>query len=134
MVQDMMVEPYRRLTGFIKDHGVDLIFLDSDGMVDPLIPIWIESGVTGFYPLERAAGMDPVAVRARHGPGLRLMGGIDKRAMALGGAALEAEVARVAPLLREGGYVAWCDHYVPPGVSLANYQHYVRLVREAGQG
>ena len=25
-----MLEPYKRLTGFIRDHGVDLIFVDSD--------------------------------------------------------------------------------------------------------
>jgi uroporphyrinogen decarboxylase len=134
MAADMMMGPYKRLTGFIRDHGVDLIFLDSDGMVDPLIPVWLESGVTGLYPLERAAGMDAVAVRQKYGKQLRLMGGVDKRAMAVGGAVLEAEVARIVPLLHEGGYVAWCDHFVPPDVSLANYLDYVRLVREAAQG
>jgi hypothetical protein len=124
--REFMLEPYKTLTGFIRDHGVDLIFVDSDGWADPLIPLWLEGGVRGFYPLERVAGMDPVAVRRKYGPALRLMGGIDKRALAAGGAVLQAEVARIAPLAAEGGYVPWCDHWVPPDVSLANYLAYRR--------
>ncbi len=129
---EFMMEPYRRLTGFIRDHGVDLIFVDSDGMVDPLIPLWLEGGVNGLYPLERAAGMDAVAVRRTHGRALRLMGNIDKRALAIGGPAVEAELARVAPLIAEGGYVPWCDHYVPPDVPLQHYRSYVERLRGIG--
>ncbi len=59
LVREMMLGPYQQLTGFINDHGVDLIFADSDGNIDELIELWMEGGVTGVYPLERAAGMDP---------------------------------------------------------------------------
>ena len=31
MFRQFMLEPYKKLTGFIRDHGVDLIFVDSDG-------------------------------------------------------------------------------------------------------
>ena len=130
--REFMLGPCRQLTGFVRDHGVDLIFVDSDGMVDPLIPLWLEGGVNGLYPLERAAGMDAAAVRGRHGPALRLMGGIDKRALALGGRAVEAELVHVAPLIAQGGYVPWCDHWVPPDVPLANYRGYVERVGEIG--
>jgi hypothetical protein len=131
MFRRFMLEPYKRLTGFIRDHGVDLIFVDSDGDSELLIPLWIEGGVNGFYPIERAAGMDAVRLRERFGRELRLMGGIDKRAMIAGPQAIDAELARVAPLLKEGGFISWCDHHVPPDVSLANYQYYVRRMKEA---
>ena len=71
-----------------------------------------------------------MALRRRYGRQLRLMGGIDKRAMAAGPGAIDAELARVVPLLREGGFIPWCDHHVPPDVSLANYQYYVRRVQD----
>jgi len=61
---------------------------------------------------------------------LLLMGGIDKRAMAAGPEAIESERERVVPLLEEGGYVPWCDHHVPPDVSLEHYQYYVRRMQE----
>lgn len=131
MFRRFMLEPYKKLTGFIRDHGVDLIFVDSDGYSEPLLPLWIEGGVNGFYPMERVADMDPVHLRTRFGPELRLMGGIDKRAMAASPEAIDAELAHVVPLFKEGGFLPWCDHHVPPDVSLENYLYYVKRMKEA---
>lgn len=131
MFRQFMLEPYQRLTGFIRDHGVDLIFVDSDGDAGSLIPLWLEGGVNGFYPVERAAGMDALRLRERFGPGLRLMGGIDKRAMIAGPEAIDAELAHVLPLLEDGGYIPWCDHHVPPDVPLPHYLYYVQRMKQA---
>jgi uroporphyrinogen-III decarboxylase len=130
MFRQFMLEPYKRLTGFIGDHGVDLIFVDSDGYSEPLLPLWIEGGVNGFYPIERASAMDAVHLRKRFGRKLRLLGGIDKRAMIAGPAEIDAELARVAPLAAEGGFIPWCDHHVPPDVPLAHYRYYVERMKE----
>jgi uroporphyrinogen decarboxylase len=75
--------------------------------------------------------MDPVHLRNRFGRELRLLGGIDKRAMIAGPDAIDTELARVVPLLKEGGYIPWCDHHVPPDVSLENYLYYVKRMKEA---
>lgn len=132
MFRRFMLRPYKQLTGFIRDHGVELIIVDSDGYAEPLIPLWMEGGVNGIYPLERAADMDPIRLRNRFGRELRMLGGIDKRAMIAGpAAAIDAQLAYVAPLLREGGYIPWCDHWVPPDVSLKNYLYYVKRMKEA---
>lgn len=130
MFRRFMLEPYKRLTGFIRDHGVDIIFVDSDGDSESLLPLWIEGGVNGFYPMERVAGMDAVHLRQRFGRQLRLMGSIDKRAMIAGPEAIDAELAHVAPLAHEGGYLPWCDHHVPPDVPLEHYWYYVRRMKE----
>ncbi len=130
MFRQFMLEPYKKLTSFIRDHGIDLIIVDSDGDSESLLPLWIEGGVNGFYPMERAAGMDPVHLRQRFGRQLRLLGGIDKRAMISGPAAIDAELAHVASLLAEGGYLPWCDHHVPPDVPLAHYLYYIRRMKE----
>lgn len=130
MFRQFMLQPYRKLTGFIRKHGVELIFVDSDGDSETLLPLWLEGGVNGFYPIERASGMDPVCLRQRFGRVLRLMGGIDKRALISGPLAIEGELAHVAPLVAEGGYLPWCDHHVPPDVPLAHYLHYVRRMKE----
>ena len=57
--------------------------------------------------------------------------GVDKRAMAAGPEAIDAELVRLTPLLKEGGFIPWCDHFVPPDVSLSDYQYYVRRMKEA---
>ncbi|MDF1513728.1 MAG: uroporphyrinogen decarboxylase family protein [Anaerolineae bacterium] len=131
MFRQFMLEPYKKLTGFIRDYGVDLIFVDSDGDALSLIPLFIEGGVNGFYPIERAAGMDAVLLRQRFGRDLRLMGGIDKRAMISGPDAIDRELARHLPLIAEGGFIPWCDHHVPPDVPLEHYLYYVQRMKQA---
>ncbi|MBN1875559.1 MAG: hypothetical protein JXA33_15140 [Anaerolineae bacterium] len=130
MFRQFMLDPYKKLTGFIRDYGIDLIFVDSDGDAELLIPLWIEGGVNGFYPIERASNMDAIRLRERFGRDLRLIGGIDKRAMIAGPAAIEAELRHVAPLFKEGGFIPWCDHHVPPDVSLEHYLYYVKRMKE----
>ncbi|NLG27897.1 MAG: hypothetical protein GX557_08290 [Chloroflexi bacterium] len=130
MFRDFMLEPYKKITSAFHEHDVHLIFVDSDGDSGPLMPLWLEGGVTGYYPIERAAGMDAAQLRAQHGRQLRLIGGIDKRAMAAGPRAIEAELAAVADLVADGGYIPWCDHLVPPDVSFENYMYYVQRMKE----
>ena len=74
--------------------------------------------------------MDAVTLRQRFGRELRLMGGIDKRAMISGPDAIDAELVHVAPLCDEGGYLPWCDHHVPPDVPLTHYLYYVSRMKE----
>jgi uroporphyrinogen decarboxylase len=88
---------YRRINDFLRSHGVRHIWVDSDGNTEMLLPLLIESGVTGHLPLERAAGMDPLKLRARYGHDLALLGGIDKRALAHGRRAIDDELYRHVP-------------------------------------
>ena len=44
-----------------------------------LIPLWLEAGINFFWPLECAAGMDPLALRKQYGKEIVLSGGLDKR-------------------------------------------------------
>jgi uroporphyrinogen decarboxylase len=130
MFREFLLPPYRRLTRFLKDMGVDIIIVDSDGDVSQLIPLWIEGGVTCLLPFEVRAGMDVVAVGRRY-PRLGLLGGIDKHEIAKGRQAIDAELARVLPpMVRRGGYVVALDHWVPGYIGLADYTYYVERVRE----
>ena len=126
----ILVPQYQRITEVLHAHGVDVILLDCDGYHDEILPLWIEGGVTGVYPLEVAAGEDPVALRRQH-PELLLVGGIDKRELAKDRAAVKAEVDRKVPFMFEhGGWIPSVDHSVPHDVPLENYQYYLDLTRE----
>jgi hypothetical protein len=124
MFRDFMLPSYRRLTGMLRDHGVNVMVVDSDGYNWKLIPLFMEGGVTCMGPMEVAAGMDVVEVRKAF-PDLQIIGGIDKRIMAEGAPAIDAELERkVPPLVKRGGYIPCCDHSVPPDVSWQNFRHY----------
>ncbi len=75
--------------------------------------------------MEVAAGMDVVALRREFGRGLRMAGGFDKRILAAGKAAIRKELARLRPVIEEGGYIPAIDHGTPPDVSFANVREYV---------
>ena len=129
LVRKYMLPGYRRVVEFVRSRGVELICLDSDGDISKLIPIWLEAGINILYPFEVQCGMDVLAVRREYGRDLRLWYGIDKRALAKGPEAIDAELARVAPLVRDGGYVPGTDHSLPPDVSFANYCYYMDKLR-----
>lgn len=115
-------------TAQLKTAGVPLVEIDSDGFVGGLIPIWIESGIHLSSPVEVAAGNDINAFRAEFGKDQAFLGGVDKRAMAKGGAILRAEMKRIEPVVRSGGYIPGCDHGVPSDVSWPNYLEHTRLI------
>jgi len=127
----LMVPRYKKITTFLREHGIDIIFVDSDGNISSLIPLWLEAGINGVYPIERAAGMDPVALRKQYGKELLMIGGIDKRALAEGKEAIDKELEQLTYLFGSGGgYIPWCDHLVPPDVSFENYMYYLNRMKE----
>ncbi len=134
-VRQHMLPRYRRLADRLRAGGIDVLFVDSDGNVDELIPIWLEAGINGVWPLEIAAGTDPLELRRKYGRELLLVGGIDKRELTKGVEHVRTEVmGKVPHLLSQGGYVATVDHSVPPDVPLRNYVYFRKLLADlAGQ-
>ena len=133
MARQYMLPRYRRVVDFLRGRGVKYIGLDSDGQIDLLIPVWLEAGLNFLYPFEVQAGMDVLAVRRKYGKELRIWGGVDKRALANGPAAIEAELRRVQPLIQEGGYIPHTDHSCPPDISFENYGYYLRRLKAVCQ-
>ena len=75
--------------------------------------------------------MDVLEVRRPYGRDLRIWGGVDKRALARGPAAIDAELAARAPADRGGRLHPGLDHSCPPDVPYENYQYYWRRLAEA---
>jgi hypothetical protein len=126
---DQFLSPYYRpLLERINDMGA-ITMVDTDGDVTLLVP-WLQSvGVQGVLPLERQAGVDAADLRRRFGS-LRMVGHFDKMVMNRGEEALRAEFERLTPVVRSGGFIPSVDHQTPPGVSLEQYRHYLRLLDE----
>jgi len=136
MFREFMAPLYRKVTACLRSHGIKYIFVDSDGDINSLIPLWLECGVNGFYPLEVNAGMDPVQLRKKYGRDIILLGGVDKMPLIRGDkAAIKAEVMKKLPyLFSQGGYIGGIDHGVPPDVSFESYSYYAGLVSDVMYG
>ena len=124
MFKTFMMPRYKRITEEIHKLGVDIIFVDSDGNVEELIPLWLESGINGIFPMEQAAGNDIQAYRKKYGKNLLMTGGIDKMALAHGKEAIDRELESKIPLAWKGGYIPTIDHSIPPNVSYENFVYY----------
>lgn len=74
MFREFMTPRYKRITQVVRDLGTDIIFVDSDGDVSELIPLWLESGINGVLPMEQAAGNDLRSYRRRYGRDLLCRG------------------------------------------------------------
>ena len=120
---EFMAPCYRRVTGFLKGRGVKTILVDTDGNCEALIPLFIDVGVTGCYPMETSAGMDVVKIRRQY-PSFQMMGGVPKYDMALGKARIDEFLEPVSALLDLGGYVPFGDHCISPGVSWSQFKYY----------
>jgi uroporphyrinogen decarboxylase len=126
-----LVPHYRRLADLLHQHGVDVIWVDCDGRIDRLLPLWLEAGVNCMFPVEVGTwGADPIRYRREYGRDLLMMGGFSKRILAGQKEEIEREVYRLAPLVEEGGFIAFCDHRVPADVPLENYWFYLQTVRK----
>ena len=129
--REFLLPRYRRICEFMRSHGIDIIWLDSDGNFDVLMPMLIEAGITCVWPLEVAAGNDPRRLRREYGKALALSGGIDKRALAVSREAIDAELeSKIPPLLDSGGFIPTLDHSVPPDVPYDNWLYYLERKAE----
>jgi len=135
MFRRLFLPHYKRLIEFLRSHGVELIMVDTDGNHELLTPVFLDAGVDGFGPIERAADMDPVKIRRQYGQRVAMVGGVDKREIAKGRRAIEKEIAHtIAPILDQGGFIPTIDHAIPPDVSLADFEYYLDLKRKALAG
>jgi hypothetical protein len=116
----------KRLVEYYKSHGVRYVLVDTDGNCEALIPLLMQAGVDGIWPLERVAGMDPIALRKKFGRDLRLSGGVDKMEIAKGKEVIEKHLAALVPLIEEGGFIPTIDHTASPDISLENFQYYMK--------
>jgi len=125
------VQPlYRRLCDLLDTHSVEVRIFSSHGRVQELIPVALEAGINALWIGNTGpAGLDYAALGRKYGHDLRLIGGIDVRALEADPAAIEAEVMRVVPpLLERGGYVPMVDGRVRKYVPYENYRAYRELI------
>jgi hypothetical protein len=122
---------YRRITRLLNEHGIHIVSLDCDGLIDALVPIWFENGVNTMFPIE--VGTWDASIRPwreKFGKELRGVGGMNKVVFARDYAAADAEVARLRSLVDLGGYIPCPDHRLAPDAKWENVQYYCERMRK----
>ena len=124
-IHDALLSPPDRLR---RGRGIKHFVVDSDGLVDDLIPLFGEAGMTALLPFEVRAGNDIEQVRRRYPtpghPGRHRQDGAAEPAGHRPG------VGQVARMIPQGGYIPYVDHAVPPDVSWENFRYYREKLNE----
>lgn len=131
MFREFLMPYYKKVIPVIKKHGTR-VFVDSDGDITKAVPWFSEAGIEGVLPLEQQSGISLMKLREQY-PELLMIGGFDKRCMFRGEQAVETEIKRLLPLMRQGRYLMGMDHQTPPGTAVQTYRAYVRLARTYGE-
>lgn len=124
------VPRYKRITNVFRKHGCDVVYVDSDGNITRLVDGWLSGGVNCMFPLEVNGGSDPVALRAKYGHRVLLMGGVDKMMLHGTKAEIIRELERLRPVVEDGAFIPHVDHRVPPSVPYENYLYYLDAKRD----
>lgn len=122
---------YRVICDFAKECGVPLITIDTDGNAMEFVDVITEYGVNSIHPFEVKAGNDLFALRRKH-PRFVCFGWLEKEVVNEGNEALiEPEIlAKVPPLLAQGGYFPNGDHGIQPDVTFHGLCRFMTLLHE----
>ena len=130
MFRSFLSEHYTSVCETARSCGISVIDVDSDGCIDSLIPLWVESGVNMLHPFEVQSGMNVNRVRKIFGNDFAMRGGIDKRALAKSRYEMDIELERIKPAYETGRYIPHADHSIPPDVSFSNYLYYLDKLKK----
>jgi hypothetical protein len=130
MFRDKFVGRYKELVQEAKSICAEKIFVDCDGHISELIPLWMEVGVDGTSPVEIASEQDIVDYAERF-PEFLFMGGLDKRKLLKGKKEVEEEVIpKAQKLYARGGWIPAVDHAVPANALFENFKHMIQLLKD----
>lgn len=121
---------YKRICDLVNSYGINIVSLDCDGVIESLIPTWLNNGVNTMFPIEVGtwnASIKPW--RDKYGKQLRGVGGMNKNVFAEDYAAVDAEIERLKSLIDLGGFVPCPDHRIPPTAVWENVQYYCDRMR-----
>lgn len=125
--RNVVMPRYKRISKKLREHGIDLWYIDCDGDVRPLLPYFLEGGVNCLFPFEVNGCAHPGELLREYGGELRIMGGFDKLQLGGGREAIKNYMESLVPLVERGGFIPFCDHRCPPNVKQEDYLYYLDL-------
>ncbi|GAG34824.1 unnamed protein product, partial [marine sediment metagenome] len=125
--KNIIVPRYKRIGNKLHAAGIDVWYVDCDGDVGPIVPLFLDGGINCMFPHEVNSCGHPSELLNEYGKDLRIMGGVDKMALGEGPKAIKQYLKTLLPLVERGGYIPFCDHLCPPNVKPEDYLYYLDL-------
>lgn len=133
-LREFFLPPFRQIVQGIRRLGKPVI-MHNDGRIWDVLDDLVDTGIHGFHPVERAAGMDLATVKQRYAGRLCPIGNIDnKHTMSRGTPAdIENEVKQCLAIAKPGGgYILSTDHSIHDGMPHENIMAYLAACKKYG--
>jgi uroporphyrinogen decarboxylase len=129
------VKPFGDIARGMRKLGIP-VMMHNDGNLWEVLDDLVATGINGFHPVERAAGMDLARVKRKYGTKLCPVGNINNKTTMVFGTPEEVkrealECLKIAA--PGGGYVLATDHSLHDDIPLANIHAYIETAKEHGK-
>ncbi len=129
--EELCAKHYKKRNDLCHQYGIDIISLDCDGVVEKLLPTWVNNGVNTMFPIEVGVWGDQFEpARKKFGKAVLGVGGMDKTALRKDKAAVDAEIERMKRLAELGGFIPCPDHRLMPGTKFELVQYYAEEIKK----
>ncbi len=129
MFEEFLSPYYIRFIDFLKQFNVKNIFVDCDGKIDELVPLWVKVGVNGLFPMEAVNNIEKTREDFSD---LKLLGGFNKKVLFKDSdqSAIDAELEKTYRMIKKGRYIPHIDHAVSPDVEWKKFKYYRTSLNE----
>jgi hypothetical protein len=133
MFEEFLRPYYIEFIDYLSQYGIRHVFVDCDGLISELIPLWIEVGVNGIFPIEAVNDLEKIR---NDYPELKLLGGFNKKVLFQGSRreSIDDELEKVKRVMDKGRYIPHIDHAVSEDVTWENFKYYRKRLNDMCDG
>ncbi|MEM4229781.1 MAG: uroporphyrinogen decarboxylase family protein [Thermoproteota archaeon] len=128
-ITDVCKKAYDPIVSWVKNVGIDLVGIESQGCMHELIETWARIGIN-FISLEASNGGDIEWIRKTLNSRVAIIGNIDHRVLAWSKRDIMDEVSRKMWFFEQGGYIPAPDGVVLPEVSWENFKYFIKILKD----
>ncbi len=134
-LRQFFIQPFKAIVQGMLKYGIP-VMMHNDGNLWEVMDDLVSTGINGYHPVERAAGMDLARIKQLYGTRLCPIGNINNKTTMVSGSPEDVrrealECLRIAA--PGGGFILSTDHSLHDDVPLANIHAYIEVAKEYGR-
>ena len=133
--REFFLKPFDRMVKGLKSLGHPVI-MHNDGQIWDVLDDLVDTGINGFHPIEKAAGMELAKVKETYIGRLCPIGNVNNKTTMVNGSPQEVKEETLECLTIAapgGGYIISTDHSLHDDIPLENVFAMVETVKEFGK-
>jgi uroporphyrinogen decarboxylase len=128
------LKPFADIVQGLKKFNLPVI-MHNDGRIIDILDDLVATGINGYHPVEKAAGMDLTTVKNRYKQKLCPIGNINNKTTMVSGTPADVEQEALECIkiaAADGGYILATDHSLHDDIPIENIYAYIGVAKKYG--